>query len=84
MADCEKLANCPFFKAFHDKKTLAPVLEMYFSDYCRGKKQDICVRKKIAKKFGPEKVPVNMTPAGVPVLGTSKDGWPPEALKPSE
>jgi hypothetical protein len=41
-----------------------------------------CVRKKISVKFGPEKVPVNMTPSGIPVLGTTRDGWSDEALKP--
>ncbi len=59
------------------------ILDKFIADYCQGAKQGECVRKKISKIYGIEKVPLNMTPSGVPVLGTTRDNWSKEALNPS-
>lgn len=82
MTDCEKLEKCGFFNEYKEKRALNSILDKFIKDYCQGDKQNDCVRKKIAKQYGPEKVPVNMTPTGIPVLGTSRDGWSNEALNP--
>ncbi|HWQ65774.1 MAG TPA: hypothetical protein VN372_02770 [Methanospirillum sp.] len=82
MTDCERLQKCPFYNEYKDKKALANVLGKYIDQYCKGDKKGDCIRMKIAVKFGPEKVPINMTPAGIPVLGTSRDGWSDEAINP--
>ena len=80
MADCEKLPKCGFYNDYKDKRALNTVLSKYIEQYCKGEKKPDCVRMKISMKFGPEKVPKNMTPAGIPVLGTTRDGWSEEAL----
>jgi hypothetical protein len=82
MSQCEKLEKCGFFNEYKEKRALNSILEKFIQQYCLGDKKDECVRKKISLKYGPEKVPVNMTPTGIPVLGTSRDGWSQEALNP--
>ena len=47
--------------------------------YCKGDKQDECIRKKVSKALGgPHKVPVNMMPTGMPLFGTTRKDWPDE------
>ncbi len=37
---------------------------------------DDCVRKKVSRELGgPEFVPENMMPNGLPVIGTTRDTW---------
>jgi hypothetical protein len=80
MADCDRLLKCPFYNEYKDMRALNKVLSKYIDQYCKGEKKGDCMRMKIAVKFGPEKVPNNMTPAGIPVLGSTRDGWSEEAL----
>jgi hypothetical protein len=82
MSQCEKLEKCGFFNEYKEKRALNSILEKFIQQFCLGDKKDECIRKKISAKYGPEKVPTNMTPTGIPVLGTSRDGWSQEALNP--
>ncbi|MBN1155990.1 hypothetical protein JXA85_00095 [Candidatus Woesearchaeota archaeon] len=76
MADCEKLATCAFFKEYQEDESKKLALAGLANMYCRGDKQDVCVRKKVSKALGgPVNVPVNMMPNGQPLAGTSSDGW---------
>jgi hypothetical protein len=76
MEECEKLANCAFFKEYEKDEERKLALRGFANMYCRGDKQDICIRKKISKLLGgAEFVPVNMMPNGLPLKGTSSENW---------
>jgi hypothetical protein len=77
MADCENLDVCAFFKAYSNDEQLKLALQGFVSMYCKGDKQGQCVRKKVSKALGgPQYVPVNMMPNGVPLAGTTNADWP--------
>lgn len=72
MTDCENLAYCPFFKDASKEEKYKGFIDMF----CKGDKQDKCIRKKVAKALGgPENVPANMIPNGSPLLGTDDSTW---------
>ena len=82
MVDCEKLATCAFFKEYEKDETRRLALKGFANMYCKGDKQDACIRKKVSKRLGgPENVPANMMPNGYPMVGTDRESWPPEAVK---
>ncbi len=59
MADCEKLAACPFF---NDQMKDAPATaELFKSQYCKGNNSN-CARFMVLKALGKEKVPGNLFP----------------------
>ena len=79
--ECANLATCAFFKKYQSDEKMKMALQGFINRYCKGPEQDKCVRKKISKSLGgPEKVPVNMMPNGMPLSGTSRDNWPEEVL----
>ncbi|MBN1502993.1 hypothetical protein JW930_05605 [Candidatus Woesearchaeota archaeon] len=79
MADCENLATCAFFKEYETDEAKKQALQGFVDMYCKGDKQNECVRKKVSKALGgPQNVPVNMKPDGKPILGTSDSNWPAE------
>ncbi len=81
MADCEKLATCAFVKAYENDESRKLALKGLVNMYCKGDKQNQCIRKKVSKALGgPEHVPKNMMPTGLPLSGTSKDDWSEEVL----
>ena len=76
MADCEKLATCAFFIEYEKDVSKKLALEGFAKMFCRGDKQDDCVRKKVSNALGgPEHVPVNMMPNGRALSGTSDSDW---------
>ncbi len=81
MSDCDKLMTCAFFKRYesdHDRKlALAGLARIY----CKGEKQGECIRKKVSKVLGADKVPVNMLPNGYAISGTTSDNWPEDVKK---
>lgn len=81
MADCEKLATCAFFKEYEKDETKKLALSGLANKFCKGDKQDVCIRKKVSKALGADKVPVNMMPNGFPLSGTSDEDWPDEVKK---
>jgi hypothetical protein len=81
MGDCEKLANCAFFKTYQNDENVKYALKGFVRLYCQGDKQDQCIRKQVSKTLGgPEHVPVNMMPNGFPLTGTSSENWPAEVM----
>jgi len=78
MADCENLAYCSFFKDASKEEKYKGLIDMY----CKGDKQDECVRKRVSKALGgPENVPSNMMPNGSPLLGTDDSTWSEDVTK---
>jgi hypothetical protein len=78
MADCENLAYCSFFKGASKEEKYEGLIDMY----CKGDKQDECVRKRVSKALGgPENVPSNMMPNGSPLLGTDDSTWSEDVTK---
>lgn len=78
MADCENLAYCSFFKGASKEEKYKDLIDMY----CKGDKQDECVRKRVSKALGgPENVPSNMMPNGSPLLGTDDSTWSEDVTK---
>ena len=76
MADCEKLSGCAFFKEYQKDENKKLALEGLANKFCRGDKQNECIRKKVSKALGgSDKVPVNMMPNGLPLSGTTMDSW---------
>lgn len=79
--DCANLGTCAFFKKYQSDVNMKMALEGFINRYCKGPEQGNCVRKKISKALGgPDKVPINMMPNGMPLAGTTRDGWPDEVL----
>ena len=77
MADCTNLDACAFFKAYSNDEKLQLALQGFVNIYCKGDKQERCVRKKVSKALGgPQYVPVNMMPNGSPLAGTTNENWP--------
>jgi len=62
MSDCELLEKCGFFKKYQASKELA--CKGFISLYCKGPKQNACVRKQYRQEHG---VPPNdnMMPNGM-------------------
>ena len=82
MPDCENLATCAFFRTYQNEPGLEVALKGFISLYCKGDRQDDCVRKKVSKALGgPQNVPANMMPNGTPLTGTTRDGWSNEVLE---
>jgi hypothetical protein len=81
MTECEKLATCAFFKEYESDENKKLVLGGFVKLYCKGDKQNECIRKKVSTMLGgPEKVPVNMMPDGHPLAGTNKEDWSKEVI----
>jgi hypothetical protein len=79
MSDCANLEKYAFFKQYQNDDDKKYALMGFVRSYCRGDKQDMCVRKKVSKTLGgPDKVPLNMMPTGLPLFGTTKKDWPEE------
>jgi hypothetical protein len=75
MTDCERIQKCTFFKAYMDDTSKKLALEGFALMYCKGEKQNVCIRKKVCDILGAEKVPVNMMPNGVPISGSDDSLW---------
>ncbi|MGD9131664.1 MAG: hypothetical protein PVH73_08860 [Candidatus Bathyarchaeota archaeon] len=76
MKFCECLENCPLFRRYRRDENKKYALIAFIEAYCKGERQTECVRKKVSRALGgPDKVPTNMMPSGLPVFGTLKDNW---------
>lgn len=59
MAECKRLAACPFF---NDKMAHLPSTgELFKKHYCRAEFAQ-CARYQVAEKLGKEKVPIDLYP----------------------
>ena len=82
MVECQNLANCAFFRTYENDPSKKMALQGFINMYCKGSKQDVCIRKKVSKALGgPDKVPTNIMPNGRPLAGTSSDDWSEEVKK---
>jgi hypothetical protein len=79
IADCERLEKCPFFNYSDESPDVAAAKRGLSRQYCQGKKRKHCVRLAIFGEF-PQDVPQNMMPNGLPMPGTSDEGWNPEVV----
>ena len=76
MDECHNLEKCNFFKMYQNDESKNLALKGFISMFCKGERQDQCVRKIISKELGgPELVPPNMLPNGFAISGTNKSDW---------
>lgn len=76
MADCDNLERCSFFQELAGVEKYKVPLAGFVRMYCKGSKQNLCVRKVVALSLGhPSRVPWNMLPNGLPLEGTSDSEW---------
>ncbi|MGD2066036.1 MAG: hypothetical protein PVI43_02560 [Candidatus Bathyarchaeota archaeon] len=76
MKHCDNIKNCPLFKKYKNDENKKYALVAFIKTYCKGDKHIECVRKKLSKALGgPDKIPANMMPSGLPVFGTISDDW---------
>jgi len=81
MKDCKNLSGCSFFNCCEEYSKENSV-KGFISIYCKGNKQEDCVRLKLSKTYGKSIVPKNMMPNGYPLPGTTKEEWAEEAKHP--
>ncbi len=76
MSECQNLTKCKFFQNYENEEKLRLALGGFVRVFCKGEKQESCVRKKVSKALGgADKVPVNMMPNGFPLSGTDSSKW---------
>ena len=80
-ADCANMDRCSFFTRYGRDEDKSLAIAGFLRKYCRGPQQGDCMRKEVSAILGgPENVPANMLPNGLPMSGTSTESWP-EAAK---
>ena len=79
IADCKNLKGCAFFNYNEEHPDVVAAKRGLSRQYCQGKKKNTCVRLGILCTY-PEDVPQNMMPNGLPIPGTSDEGWKPEVI----
>ena len=73
---CNNYVSCSFVKISYDDDRRKLVLRRFISKYCQGKSQEQCIRKKVCVALGgPERVPANLMPNGLPLPGTGNKNW---------
>jgi len=76
MDECHNMSKCSFFQAYANSDGHRAAVAGFVRIYCKGERQEDCIRKKVSKEIGgPEKVPANMLPNGVPLAGTDSSSW---------
>ena len=50
MEECANLQKCSFFKEYDKDEQMRKALQGYVNLYCKGMKQEVCVRKKVSKR----------------------------------
>ena len=73
--ECDKLETCAFFAKYESDPSRQLALKGFVQMYCKGGKQEQCIRKKVTAALGRENVPVNMMPNGFPLSGTPDQDW---------
>lgn len=76
MADCSNIGVCSFFIVYGSRTENRTAVAGFVRLYCKGERQDQCVRKVVSKALGgPHTVPANMLPNGLPMVGTTDRDW---------
>jgi len=81
MAECSRLAGCPFFNLDESDPDVASVKRGLMLLYCKGDKVDNCVRLAVLHEFGIDFVPKNMMPNGMPLPRTDESEWDATVVK---
>lgn len=78
---CENIENCSILKEYGEKEGFSQAVAGFRMLYCEGDNMEKCLRRKLAKKLGgPDKLPSNMMPNGLPLTGTDSNEWPQNVL----
>jgi hypothetical protein len=84
MSDCEKLESCAFFSKFKSRSCDSDFADLAIKGlvklYCKGFKQDKCVRKLMSNELGSGKVPTNLMLCGLALTNTTDDAWSEEVI----
>ncbi|MCW4028820.1 MAG: hypothetical protein NWE92_04145 [Candidatus Bathyarchaeota archaeon] len=72
---CEKFSTCVFVARYEADVEKQFALWGFIRLFCLGEKRRECALLKIAESLGADKVPANMMPNGLPLSGTTRDGW---------
>lgn len=71
---CERAEKCGFL-AYCEETGKKSAAKGFATMFCEGDKSEDCKRLKVCHELGADKVPKNMLPTGMPISGTTKDGW---------
>lgn len=73
---CENLEMCLFLKENESDESMKYALMGFRKRYCHGELNNKCVRRLVGNAVGgPENVPSNMMPNGLPLLDTDDSDW---------
>ncbi len=76
MTDCTHISVCSFFTVYGAREGSKTAVAGFVRLYCKGDRQDQCVRKAVSKAIGgPHNIPANMLPNGLPISGTDDQSW---------
>ncbi len=79
MTYCADITKCSFYNEYkkrqQDPEYPIFALRGIVNLYCNGMRQGQCMRKKINRILGNDKVPANMMPLGKPISGTTDSAW---------
>lgn len=82
MQYCDNISNCHFFTNFEKNLGKRRTLKGFVNLYCKGRRQDKCVRKMVCNHFGNTLyVPKNMMPNGWALNGTTNHDWDQEIIE---
>ncbi len=82
MEECPNLSKCGFFKEYENDERMHEALRGFVNLYCKGPRQEDCIRKKVSKALGgPDHVPLNMKPNGKRIIESSNEEWSDEVKK---
>jgi hypothetical protein len=80
--ECSNIGYCTFFQSYGKDQKYRAAVSGFVRMYCKGPRQDSCVRKSASKQLGgPHLVPANMLPTGLPLFGTNDSEWSEHARK---
>ena len=84
MTDCANLDGCSFFATFKERSTDPDFADLAIKGlvrmYCKGSKQDKCIRKIVSQKLGSNRVPTNLMPIGLALADTTDQNWPDDVV----
>ncbi|MFW6014097.1 MAG: hypothetical protein ACOCQG_02890 [Candidatus Nanoarchaeia archaeon] len=74
---CPNFDNCVFLKANEKKEDLHTAMKGIEQKYCNQHYEE-CKIYKLSQEMDMNKIPANLMPKGVPLLGTDESNWPQE------
>lgn len=81
MKECDRIGICPLIEhCSENASTVSVSVDGMIRLYCRGSKQQHCIRKQLIMKYGESSVPDDMMPNGFPLPGANRQKWSKEAI----